>query len=150
MTTVYDNIEKYTNDVLRDTIQEHFAKEHKRMTNLVKATKDKLIEIIKKYEIPLPEMPQKQKKIVNNDEAFAYTYHKECKGITFKAFNTNQMFKIGDKFKDIYIYNVGGSHNEVVITNITPQQVHYQNGDEIKRISTKNFIRKINARDTRD
>ena len=54
----------HTNTELRNIIQEHFAKDNKRLTNLTTATKDRLMGIINKHNIELTE-PKKIVKTFN-------------------------------------------------------------------------------------
>jgi hypothetical protein len=50
----------FTNPQLRMIIQEHFAKENKKMSNISKATKKRLEDIIDKYKISLPTPEKKE------------------------------------------------------------------------------------------
>ena len=53
---------KHTNADLREAIKDHFACQCKRMTNISTADKKKLIGIIEKYNIELPELCKKERK----------------------------------------------------------------------------------------
>ncbi len=52
----------HTNAQLKAIINDHFAKQGKRLTNLSKRVNFQLLEIIEKYNIPLPEPEKSEKK----------------------------------------------------------------------------------------
>ena len=73
----------HTNTELRNIIQDHFAKDNKRMSNLTKATKDILMDIIEKHNIdfvaPKPKEREKKEKLDTTNHPFKlgtfdYTY----------------------------------------------------------------------------
>ena len=65
----------HTNTELRNIIQDHFAKDKKRMSNLSKCVNFQLIEIIEKYNIELPEPVKKERKKIEKKEKLDTTNH---------------------------------------------------------------------------
>jgi hypothetical protein len=65
----------HTNAELKNAIQDHFAKQGKRLTNLSKCVNFQLLDIIKKYDIELPEPVKKERKKVEKKEKLDTTNH---------------------------------------------------------------------------
>ena len=65
----------HTNTELKKAIQEHFAKQGKRMTNLSKCVNYQLLEIIEKYNIELSDPVKKERKKPEKKEKLDTTLH---------------------------------------------------------------------------
>jgi hypothetical protein len=130
----------FTNDYLRQVISSHFAKQNKRLTNLQTAKKEKLLEIIDKYNIDVPEQPKRD---IRKTEGEPYEIKKE--GKTNILIYKDKEYKIGYKFITCTVHhNCAGSPIDTEygkICNITPKQVHYINDDgKTYRTNTYKFI----------
>jgi hypothetical protein len=103
--------ETYTNDYLCEVIRSHFA------TNLKKATRDNLLEIIAKNEIEVPVEPEKNPYEIKKD------------GKTNILVYNGKEYKSDDRFViriDHYFDMPNPIPDEGIIIKITPKQVHYQ------------------------
>jgi hypothetical protein len=122
---------KITKDDKIEIINSFFAKDGKKMTNLVKATVAKLDDIITKYSIPVNEMfndlneKRLQKKIKNEEDKKKYEEEKIIRNIEELRFKNEMKIKwkyLTDKEKDecymkmMEVYNDGNyeEHNEKI------------------------------------
>lgn len=65
----------HTNTELKNIIKEHFAKQGQRLKNMSKCVNFQLLEIVEKYNIPLPEPVKKERKKIEKKETLDTTNH---------------------------------------------------------------------------
>jgi hypothetical protein len=123
-----------TNDTIRDYVQKFFKSKSQRITNLNRNTKEQLISLFPKYDIP--KIPYD----INNTKEVkqpGFIYDAKTKKVTYdgdKSFEVNTEFVISE-WHDINEKSYGR------IVKITPCYVTYNDDNNIERkLSTKKFI----------
>jgi len=101
----------HTNTELKNAIKDHFAKQGKRLTNLSKRVNYQLLEIVEKYNIPLPEPEKKEKKKPEKKEKIDTSDH------PFRLGNFEYQYKFDDDGQSGYGYGIRTFQYE--ITKIT-------------------------------
>ena len=129
--------ELYTNDVLRKEIEQYFKAQNKRITNLAKATKPRMIQIIQEHGIPLPPLPEKAPRFQRIEP-----YELKDGILTFSNFREQVSLKVGDTFDLKKVrFNFHSQMYYGTICKFTPKQVQYKDeNDKLVRVSTEKFI----------